>query len=211
MNSGILTGVKIVGEPARKSDHRYTYGEYRTWPDDERWELIDGVAWNMSPAPAPRHQRVLIEIARRMADYLEGKKCRVYPAPFDVLLADDPREDEDEVATVVQPDISVVCDPSKITERACVGAPDLAVEILSPSTTWKDVEIKRKLYERHGVREYWLVDPGNHVIHLYMLQDNGRYSEEPALYLLDGRPGQALLSSRVLDGFVLDLAGVFVE
>ena len=140
-----------VGEPARRTDHRYTYGEYRTWAEDERWELIDGVAWDMSTAPFRRHQRVSIEIVTRLSVYLREKPCEVYAAPFDVLLPDYPGQREDEIPTVVQPDISVICDKAKLTERGCTGAPDLIVEIVSPSTSHKDGEIKRKLYERHGV------------------------------------------------------------
>ncbi|HUX13258.1 MAG TPA: Uma2 family endonuclease [Spirochaetia bacterium] len=200
-----------MGEPARKTDRRYTYGESCTWNDEERWELIDGVAWNMSPAPRERHQRYLIELGRQIANFLVDRECRVYPAPFDVVLPDYPEQSAEDSPTVVQPDICVICDRSKITEAGCTGAPDLVVEILSPSTSRKDAEIKRKLYERHGVREYWIVDPGNLFIHVYLLEKNGAYPQEPALYVVGTRPEQPLLESAVLEGFVLDLNLLFAE
>jgi len=198
-----------VGEPARKTDHPYTYGEYSSWPDDERWELIDGVAWNMSPAPSPLHQRVLAVIVARLEVFLEGNPCTVYPAPFDVLLPEREDQAEEDVPTVVQPDVSVICDLTKLTERGCTGAPDLIIEILSPSTHRKDIEIKMKLYERHGVREYWIVDPGNRFIDVYVLQGSGTYPDEPVLYLYPGAPQQTTLASMVLKNFKLDLSEVF--
>ncbi len=130
---------------------RFTYRNYRTWPDSERWELIDGQAWAMSPASRRRHQEVSGALFRKIGNFLEGKPCKVYEAPFDVLLpASD--EDDDEVATVVQPDIAVFCDRSKLTERGARGAPDLVVEILSPSTSRKDLREKFDRYQRAGVR-----------------------------------------------------------
>jgi len=114
-----------TGDPARKTDRRYTYGDYRTWAEDERWELIDGVAWNMSPAPVRRHQGILTEILPQLLPYMEGKSCEVYAAPFDVLLPERPDQDEDEVSTVAQPDISVVCDQAKLTDKGCTGAPSI--------------------------------------------------------------------------------------
>ena len=116
-----------------------------------RWELIDGAAYAMSPAPKTNHQRLSFFIALEIGKYLEGRSCEAFSAPFDVRLADD---------TVVQPDLSVICDKSKIDEKGCSGAPDLVVEILSDSTAYKDETEKRLLYERVGVREYWIINPG---------------------------------------------------
>ena len=121
-----------MGEPLRKADRRYTYGDYRQWPNDERWEIIDGVAWNMSPAPNRNHQSILTQLLKEIAVYLEDKECKVYPAPFDVLLPEEGEDDERSVSTVVQPDISVICDRSKLTYKGCTGSPDWIVEILSP-------------------------------------------------------------------------------
>jgi len=198
-----------VGDPAKRSDHRYTYGEYCTWGDDERWEIIDGVAWDMSPAPNTDHQRISLAIASRFERFLQGKACEAFAAPFDVVLPDVPDQREEESPTVVQPDISVICDPSKITEAGCTGAPDLVVEILSPTTSRKDMVVKRDLYERHGVREYWIVDPGNRYILAYAVDERGAYPDDPVLYAIGAKPGRPLLESSVLPGFTLDLREVF--
>jgi len=153
-----------------RDDQTYTYADYLTWPDDVRYELIDGVAYAMSPAPLRVHQEFLLQIAGQAHSALDGKPCRPFIAPFDVRL---PRGDEADrdVDTVVQPDLVVVCDRAKLDERGCRGAPDWVVEVLSPSTAGHDLIIKRQLYERAGVREYWLVHPVDHVVTVYRLQD----------------------------------------
>lgn len=121
-----------MGIPLRKTDKCYTYGEYKHWPEDERWELIEGVAWNMSPAPSRKHQKLSILLSTRISNYLEGKDCEIYYAPFDVLLPDLVEQKEDDVTTVVQPDISVICEKNKLTDKGCTGAPDWIIKILSP-------------------------------------------------------------------------------
>jgi Uma2 family endonuclease len=194
-----------MGLPARKLDRRYNYGDYRTWPDDERWELLDGVAWNMSPAPNRRHQYVTGRLFAKISMFLEGKPCRVYIAPFDVLLPDTQDQDDDEVSTVVQPDVSVFCGSDRLTERGARGAPDLVVEVITPWTHQKDMNEKLSLYERHGVREFWLVDPGNRSVLIFRSGPDKRYGEAEVRTI----PGR--LDSRVLDGFVLELADLFRE
>ena len=193
-----------MGYPLRKADRHYTYGDYRQWPDDERWELIDGVAWNMSAAPSRRHQEVSFEIAGIIRNHLKGRPCKAYAAPFDVLLPGYGEVEENDVSTVVQPDISVICDTSKLTEKGCTGAPDWIIEIISPSTAGKDFRIKLELYQRHGVKEYWLVDPGNKFIHVYNLDEEGRYPEEPHVF----QPG-ATVSCTVLEGLSIDVGELF--
>ncbi len=193
-----------MGLLMRKADRHYTYGDYRHWPEDERWELIDGVAWNMSPAPNRRHQKISMEISKSIAVYLEGKACEVYPAPFDVLLPGFGEKDEDDVSTVVQPDISVICDKEKLTDMGCAGAPDWIIEILSPYTAKKDMDVKFDLYKRHSVREYWIVDPGNKYIHVYLLDEEGKYPEEPEVFV----PGDSIQCT-VLEGFDISLDQVF--
>lgn len=111
-----------------KNDRVYTYGDYKTWPEDERWELIDGTAWNMSPAPNRFHQKYSLKFAQQIINFLEGRPCEVYAAPFDVLLPDRDDQEEDDVVTVVQPDISVICDKKKLTFKGCTGAPDRIIE-----------------------------------------------------------------------------------
>ena len=136
----------------------YTYGDYTSWPDDQRWEIIDGVAWNMSPAPSPMHQSILVHLTRYIADAAERQGCETFVAPFDVRLPDHPTQAQDDTPTVVQPDILVFCDRTLIDDKGAHGAPDLVVEILSPSTGYKDQTTKLDLYERHGVDEYWVVN-----------------------------------------------------
>lgn len=149
-----------------KSDHRYTVAEYLTWTEEERWELINGVAYNMSPAPAIKHQIIAGEIFVRLKEKLRGKPCQAFIAPVDVVLSD---------RDVVQPDIIVICDPIKITEKNIQGAPDLVVEVLSPGTATKDLREKKALYERTGVREYVLVDPLEDYVQAFRLNTNGQY------------------------------------
>ncbi len=156
-------------KPAQKPQQSFTYGDYRLWSEDERWELIDGEAFAMSPAPTRTHQTILGEIFRQVANFLEGKPCQVFIAPFDVRLPES-NETDDEVETVVQPDLVVVCDASKLDEKGCRGAPDWVVEVLSPSTASKDHVRKKLLYQHHGIREYWLVHPTDHILTRYLLE-----------------------------------------
>ena len=157
----------------KATDHRFTYADYRQWPADERWELIDGVAYAMAPAPTISHQTLAGQLFRQIDEALDGAPRRALIAPVDVLLPT-PEETEDRTTTVVQPDILVVCDPKKITERNVRGAPDWIIEVLSPASARHDHLTKRALYERAGVREYWLVHPVDRVITVYTLKD-GQY------------------------------------
>lgn len=154
---------------AKRDSAYHTYGDYLAWPEDVRYELIDGDAYLMAPAPTVRHQDIAGEIFRQIANALEGNPCRVLVAPVDVLL---PKTDEADarIDTVVQPDVLVVCDPAKVGERRVRGAPDFVVEVLSPSTAGHDMVLKRRLYERHGVREYWLIHPTDRVLTVYRLE-----------------------------------------
>jgi Uma2 family endonuclease len=161
-----------MGLPLRHHDSGFTYADYLSWSDDERWELIEGQAYAMSPAPSNFHQLIVGELFRHIANYFHGKSCRPFVAPFDVRL---PRAgvSDHEVDTVVQPDISLVCDPEKLKDNhGCLGAPDWVVEVLSPSTAIHDQRTKRALYEQHGVAEYWLVHPGDRSVTIYRLENN---------------------------------------
>jgi len=190
---------------AEKPDERFTYGQYCEWDDGERWELIDGVPYNMTPAPLRRHQGISTIILSRIANFLRGNPCKVYHAPFDVRLPDFDKQDDSDVLTVVQPDIVVICDEKKLDDRGCRGAPDLVVEILSPSTSRKDIGVKFSLYERHGVREYWVIHPAEESLMTFSLGGDGKYGR-PQGY---GRGDVA--TSTVLEGFELNVEEVFEE
>ena len=174
-----------MGLALRKEKH-YTYADYLTWPDDTRYELIDGEAFRMAPTPLIEHQEIAGEVYCQLANQLDGQPCRPYIAPVDVRL---PRADEADAAidTVVQPDVLVVCDPSKIDRRGVRGAPDWVLEVLSPSTAAHDQIAKRRTYERAGVRDYWLVHPGDRTLTVYLLE-NGRYGRPEIYELKDATP-----------------------
>ncbi len=157
-----------MGPLALKQEERFTYGDYLTWNGDERWELIDGVAYDMSPAPRVAHQRILMELGRQFATWLRGKPCQIFPAPFDVRLPE-AGESDALVETVVQPDLTVICDKRTLDEAGYRGAPELVVEILSPSTAQKDLKIKFARYERAGVKEYWIVEPEGKTVQISRL------------------------------------------
>jgi len=143
---------------------RFTWADYRTWPDDQRWELVNGVAHCMAPAPSIRHQEVAGALFSRIEQQLRGRTCRPFIAPTDVKLSD---------SDVVQPDILVVCDPRKLVDTHIDGAPDLVVEVLSPGTSARDLRQKKSLYERYAVREYLIVDPLEHYAIRFLLGEDG--------------------------------------
>ncbi|MCQ8119688.1 Uma2 family endonuclease [Methylomonas rosea] len=180
---------------ALKDLESHTYGDYLNWPDDARYELIDGDAYLMSPAPYLPHQDVVGEIYFQTRQALQGKPCRAFIAPVDVRLPKAQEADES-VDTVVQPDVLVVCDGNKLDKRGVRGAPDWVVEVLSPSTAGHDQIKKRLLYERHGVREYWLVHPVDRVLTIYSLAD-GEFGK-PQIYQLEGETQVGILPEIVI-------------
>jgi Uma2 family endonuclease len=188
-----------MGNPTLAPQEHFTYRHYRTWPDEERWELIEGHAWAMSPAPTLWHQDLLGRLHTAFAIFLRGKPCRVFLAPFDVLLPSGDEKDDDEVDTVVQPDLVVYCDKSKLNPKGGRGAPDIAVEILSPSTSKKDQREKFDLYQKHGVREYWIVDAAGAWLCVYRLKESTKLFDEGELRE-EGRD-YGPIASRVLEGF----------
>jgi Uma2 family endonuclease len=169
-----------MGPLAQKKDEVFRYGDYLKWDDGERWELIDGVAYNMTPAPSRFHQRVSGQLFLQFGNFLSNSSCEVYSAPFDVRLPEGDEAD-DAITTVVQPDICVVCDPSKLDEKGCKGSPDLIVEILSPATARKDLKEKFLRYERAGVREYWIADPSGKTVTVFKRSDAGLFGR-PDVY-----------------------------
>lgn len=178
-----------MGLPPRDSE-RHTYADYLSWPEDVRYELIDGRAYLMAPAPSLEHQDVAGEIYRQLSNTLEGKPCRPFIAPVDVRLPKANELDE-QIDTVVQPDVLVVCDESKLDRRGVRGAPDFVVEVLSSSTASHDHVLKRRVYERAGVREYWLVHPIDRMVTIYRLLD-GEYGK-PDVQELSGETAVGVL------------------
>ncbi len=148
---------------AKKMDKKFTYEDYKNWPDDERWEIINGVAYNMSPAPKVKHKKISINFVEKfILQKNKLKGCDLFSAPTDVVL------DE---TNVIQPDVFIVCDKNKITEDNIKGAPDLIIEIVSPSSAYKDTKIKKDLYEKFGVKEYIIVFPDLFLVERYVLKD----------------------------------------
>ncbi len=187
-----------------EENKRYTFEDFLNWEEDERIEIIDGDVFMMSP-PATIHQKVSGELFRQIANYLEGKSCEVFSAPFGVRLFERNGDKPEDVDTVVEPDIIVLCDKSKLDEHGCKGAPDMAIEILSPSTRRHDKLIKFNLYQRAGVREYWIVDPYTSSVSVYLLGEDGKF----ALHEEYGRKDIAKVNS--LRGCFIELEKVFSE
>lgn len=184
-------------------ENRYTLADALTWDESERIELIYGEPVMMAP-PVRRHQEISGELFGQLREYLKGKKCKVYAAPFAVRLFERDRDRPDDVDTMVEPDISVVCDPSKLDDIGCKGAPDLVIEILSPSTQRHDRFTKFNLYQQAGVKEYWIIDPDSKTTQSFVLED-GRYSVKEF-----GTAGEKM-KVNVLEGCAIDLSQVFGE
>jgi len=183
-----------------KEQPYYTYADYKEWELDEgeRFEIINGEAYAMS-APSTKHQAILGELYSQFHVYLRGKSCRVFPAPLDVRLFYEEDESDD---TVVQPDIVVICDKTKIGPEGCRGAPDLVVEILSPSNTAIEMEQKLKLYHEAGVREYWIIDPENNGLTVYLFQKD---------VIVKTYKNNDTISVAILPGLNIALEQVFTE
>ena len=163
--------LQTVEEP--DMSRTYTAADYLRWNLDELVELIRGKIFKMSPAPSSNNQKVSMKLSGIFDRFFENKRCQAFHAPFDVYLVA-PGQDYKEAKNVVEPDLCVICDPEKIKKFGCVGAPDLTVEILSPSTSRKDQKDKFELYEEFGVKEYWIVSPENRSVIVNVLED-GRY------------------------------------
>jgi len=182
----------------------YTYADYLQWDFEERIELIKGRIFKMSPAPGSAHQRISRKLLVALDVFLNKKPCEVFSAPFDVRLTRKSRMNED-VITVVQPDICVICDRSKIDERGCLGAPDIVVEILSPGNNKTELQNKYEVYEESGVQEYWIVSPQDKTFFRYTLNQDGVYVASKLL------PSDSEVTTPVLPGFILNLEEVFAD
>lgn len=180
---------------------RYTYADYLTWQLDEMVELIKGKVFKQAAAPRVNHQRISMKISSGLFSFLKNKKCEVFSAPFDVRLPVMSKKNED-ITTVVQPDICVICDPKKLDDLGCLGAPDLIIEILSPGNNKKEIQNKFEVYEESGVKEYWLIHPNECTLIIYTLI-KGKY-QGSRLFTFGDK-----VTSQVLSGFELDLDDVF--
>ena len=179
-------------------DGRYTYADYAKWPDDVRYELIDGKAYLMA-APGTAHQKISGELFVQLRNFLRGKPCLVLAAPYDVCL-NGAGDDDD---TVVQPDLLVVCDRSKLDGKRCSGAPDMVIEILSRSTSGRDAVLKFNKYLQTGVREYWIVNPENKTVSAHILKNKE--------YVASAYSDTDTAPVQVLDGCQINLSDVFSE
>lgn len=191
----------LLTEPDFNYSGDYTYADYLRWTIEERVELIRGKIFRMSPAPSSNHQTILNNINGPLWSFLRSHPCQLFIAPFDVRFPRKGKQDKD-IITVLQPDVCVVCDPDKIDERGCIGAPDLIVEILSPGNSKKEMRLKYEVYEESGVREYWIVDGERKVCHIFLLE-NGLFT--PHRPLVEGD----VIKSQVLTGFEIVVDDVF--
>lgn len=181
----------------------YTAADYLQWQLDEMVELIRGKIFKMSPSPSTNHQRISREMQYQIHTFFLKESCEVFDAPFDVYLVH-PGEDYKKTRNVVEPDLCVICDPSKIVKHGCIGPPDLVVEILSPSTSQKDQKDKFELYEEYGVKEYWIVSPENRSVITNVLEDRKFKTFRPVTEA-------EKLQSHSFPGLEIDLVQVFKD
>lgn len=180
----------------------YSYANYLNWLFKDRVELIKGKIFKMNPLPSSTHQEIVGHVFRKFGNFLEKKACKVYISPFDVRFPKESKADKN-VFTVLQPDICIICDKSKLDDRGCIGAPDLVIEVLSPGNNKMELLYKYKVYEEFGVKEYWLVSQSDQSILIYTLNDLGKFMPSK-LFTLSEK-----VTSSVLPGFELSLDDVF--
>jgi len=192
--------VSTVEEPS--ADYGYTYADYLTWKFEERLELFRGKIFKMAGANT-KHQLVSGKMHLRIATYLEHKQCKVFMPPYDVRLPAQNRKKDDEITTVVQPDLCIVCDPTKIEDRGILGAPDLIVEILSPGNSKKELRLKHELYEEAGVKEYWVIFPETEAVLIYYLTSSGLFSDAKTFTTGD------VINVRSVPGLSIDVSDIF--
>ena len=183
----------------------YTYADYLQWKFKERVELFKGRIFKMSPGPNTKHQQVSVVLLGELYDFLKTKWCRVFSAPFDVRLPVKNKKKDSEITTVVQADICVICDESKIDERGCCGAPDLVIEILSPGNSKKEVRLKFELYQEAGVKEYWIINPVEENLVVYIMNASDEY-EGGNMYA-----GGDRIKSFAIKGFEIEVNEIFVR
>ena len=184
----------------------YSYADYLTWRFEETVELIKGKIMQMSPAPTVNHQRLERKLLVAIDSYLRDKQCEIFPAPFDVRLYDRKKSQlaNQEVYTVVQPDLCVICNPELLDKRGCNGAPEWIIEIVSKSTSKKDMQIKYALYQESGVSEYWLVYPELQTIQQFVLDERSHYQLQPM-------NADNLMNSHLFPELIIDSTALFAK
>ncbi|HBY20489.1 MAG TPA: Uma2 family endonuclease [Clostridiales bacterium] len=192
-----------MGLPIKKEIKKYNYRDYLSWTDDNRWEIIDGSAY-MQAAPVWQHQEIVSSLISIFRNYFKNKECTAFVAPFDVRISTHEETDE-EVETVLQPDIVVVCDKSKLKGTGYFGIPTFVVEILSPSTAFYDKNVKFKKYEESGINEYWIIDPINTIVERFSLNNKNEYGK-PDIYSEENQ-----IKSIVFPNLEVDLKEVFAS
>ena len=181
--------------------NNYSYADYLSWTMDEMVEIIKGRVFKMSPAPKIIHQKISWRLSGLLYNYLKDKKCQAFSAPFDVRLPVKSIKNE-EIFTVIQPDICVICDLEKLDDAGCIGAPDLIIEILSKGNNKKELKNKYEVYEESGVKEYWIIHPEEQTLLINKLVD-GKYISSRLLTNGDE------ITTPILPGFTLNLNDVF--
>lgn len=195
-----------MGAPKIAVNALYSYDDYLTWNDEERWELIYGTPYSMAPAPFREHQEISGRVHNIFFTYLKDKSCKVYAAPFDVRFLPENceklKKSNSFINSVVQPDLTIVCDPSKLDKRGCIGSPDLIVEITSKSTIKKDITQKFALYEKFKVKEYWIIHPESKTVLIFKLVHDS-YGK-PDMYAYTD-----IIESALFPGLTVNLQEVF--
>ena len=185
----------------KNQNKKYTYKDYLTWPDEERYELIEGIPY-LQAALSWQHQSILGEILTQFNNYLRDKECKAFAAPFDLRLPNDEEKDED-VINVLQPDIVVICDKTRLKGTGYYGTPSLIVEIVSPATAKIDKILKFNQYEKKGVKEYWIVEPEEKIVSVFTLQESNKYGR-PDIYAEDDK-----IKVNIFPDLTVDLKLVF--
>jgi len=199
-----------VKEPAAAYGKQlFSYADYLTWTEDEMKEIINGIVYSFS-APVRKHVAATGAFFGKAWNYIKRRrgKCKIYSAPFDVRLSKTGETADDKIYNVVQPDICVICDESKLDEKGCIGAPDLIVEVFSPSTRKRDANEKFLLYESSGVCEYWLVFPEAKAVTVFLLQPNGKFDDGTSYEVIKG---QTQVPVQTLEGLIIDLEELFED
>jgi Uma2 family endonuclease len=186
----------------------YSYADYLTWQFDGAVEIIKGKIMTMSPAPSTEHQGISWRFSGCLFNFLKDKPCRAFTAPFDVRLFDRHKSliANREIFSVVQPDISVICDKTKIDSQGCLGAPDWVIEILSKGNSKKEMQLKYQLYQESGVKEYWLIYPYEKAVHQFVLDDNSEKYQ-----LLNMYCGEDIATPHLFPNLQINLNEIFED